>query len=94
MVRQITRAVQSPECVEVEGLSRAQIAALQFHSQLILRAATPDAVCPVLLVNGEATTNQGLSVDANQWAILSTIRRPTDRNENIRIYRRTSLAKP
>ena len=76
MMREITRTVQSPECVEVLGLSRAQIAALQFHGQLTLRAATHDAVCPVLLVNDEASAKQGLTVDATQWAISARRRDP------------------
>jgi 4-amino-4-deoxy-L-arabinose transferase-like glycosyltransferase len=33
MMQQITRSVPSSECVEVLGLSRSQIAALQFHSR-------------------------------------------------------------
>ncbi|MDP2370174.1 hypothetical protein [Rhodoferax sp.] len=94
LVRLIAQSVQTPECVEVLGLTRGQIAALQFHSQLALRTASADAGCPVLLANGEAIASKEHTVDATQWTLHRTIKRPTDRSENIAIYRRTTRAAP
>jgi 4-amino-4-deoxy-L-arabinose transferase-like glycosyltransferase len=94
MMQQITRSVPSSECVEVLGLSRSQIAALQFHSPLNLHAVGDGVQCPVLLANGEALTKGEHTIDTTRWALWSSVRRPTDRNEIIQIYRRGSLVAP
>ena len=94
MMQQITRSVPSSECVEVLGLSRSQIAALQFHSPLNLRAAGDAVQCPVLLANGEALAKGEHTIDVTQWAMWSIVRRPTDRSEHIQIYRRAPVREP
>ena len=90
LVRRISETLQNPPCVETVGLSRGQIAALQFHSQLHLRAASAAPSCPWLLANGEALASGEYAVDATLWTPYRSIKRPTDRTEHIRIFSRSS----
>ncbi|MEN9398565.1 MAG: hypothetical protein RLZ81_3095, partial [Pseudomonadota bacterium] len=55
-------------------------------------AATPS--CPWLLANGEALDSGEYSVDATQWTLYRSIKRPTDRTEHIRIFSRLGGAAP
>ena len=89
MVRQIAQTLQKPECVDVLGLSRAQIAALRFHGNLVLQRASDRPSCPWLLVDGESLAKREQAVDIAQWTLHSTIKRPTDRTEHIVIYQRS-----
>jgi 4-amino-4-deoxy-L-arabinose transferase-like glycosyltransferase len=94
LVRRISETLQNPPCVETVGLSRGQIAALQFHSQLRLREASTTPSCPWLLANGEALDSGEYAVDATQWTLYRSIKRPTDRTEHIRIFSRLGGAAP
>jgi 4-amino-4-deoxy-L-arabinose transferase-like glycosyltransferase len=88
LVRHITKTLQTPECVDVLGLSRGQLAALQFHSPLVLRQASAQSNCPWLLADGEALAKKEHMVDATLWALHSVAKRPTDRTEHIVIFQR------
>lgn len=89
MVRQITQTLQSTECVDVLGLSRAQIAALRFHGSLVLHQSASDpSNCRWLLADGESLAKPEHTVDAAQWTFHSTIKRPTDRSEHIVVFQR------
>lgn len=90
MSRQVARMVDKDECVEIYGVSSAQAAALQYHGKLDLRQAAFQPACPFLIVNADAQGNLSNAVHLPDWALMATIRRPTDRNENIVLYRRVS----
>ena len=49
--RQVASLVDKKSCVEIYGVGSAQAAALQYHGQLELRQATPQASCPYLVVD-------------------------------------------
>jgi 4-amino-4-deoxy-L-arabinose transferase-like glycosyltransferase len=79
----------NPGCVQMLGLSRAQMAALQYHTQLRLQPVSPTTKCPWLVVdNGAWPAPLGL-VKPAQWTREATIGRPTDKNEFILLFRRT-----
>lgn len=90
--RQIARMVDKNACVEIHGIGSAQAAALQYHGQLELREATAQAVCPYLIVDADAQRGLGDTVSLPDWAFQATIRRPTDRNENVLLFKRVSVA--
>ncbi|MES2512353.1 MAG: hypothetical protein V4625_20685 [Pseudomonadota bacterium] len=90
MSRQVARMVDKNQCVEIYGVSSAQAAAFQYHGKLELRQATTQPACPFLLVDADAQTTLGNTVQLPDWAFLATIKRPTDKNENMLLYRRVS----
>ncbi|MFC6280577.1 MULTISPECIES: hypothetical protein [Polaromonas] len=90
--RQIARMVDKDACVEIHGIGSAQAAALQYHGHLELREASSQAVCPYLIVDADAQPGLGDTVSLPDWAFQATIRRPTDRNENVLLFKRVSVA--
>jgi 4-amino-4-deoxy-L-arabinose transferase-like glycosyltransferase len=92
--RQVAARVDPAACVEVHGLNSAQVAAFQYHGHMELRRAGAKAVCPYLVVDADAQNTLGSTVDMPEWAYLATLRRPTDKNENVLMYKRVSVARP
>ena len=89
--RQVASLVDKKSCVEIFGVGSAQAAALQYHGQLELRQATPQASCPYLVVDVTAQARLGSAVNLPDWAFLATVRKPTDKSENMLVYKRVSL---
>jgi len=77
-----------PRCVEVWGLTRGQIAALRYHSPLLLRVAPSPSACPYLLLEGDAQGKGPIDLDLSPWVFQTLIRRPLDQNESMLLYRR------
>ncbi|MES1978015.1 MAG: hypothetical protein V4451_08260 [Pseudomonadota bacterium] len=92
MARQLARLVDRNACVEIYGVSSAQAAALQYHGKLDLRQAASQPACPYLVVNADAQASLSNAVQLPDWAFLATIRRPTDKNETVLLYRRVTEA--
>ena len=95
--RQVASLVDKNACVEIFGIGSAQAAALQYHGRLVLRQATPAAGCAYLVVDVKAQPSLGGAVNLPDWAFLATVRKPTDKTENMLVYRRvgaTSTARP
>lgn len=87
--RQVATLVGKNNCVEIYGIGNAQAAALKYHGQLTLRHATPRPVCPYLIVDADFQSSLGGTVHLPDWILVTTIRRPGDRNENVLLYKRT-----
>jgi 4-amino-4-deoxy-L-arabinose transferase-like glycosyltransferase len=94
MSRQIARLVDKKACVEIFGLAGAQATAFQYHGQLELRQTSPDASCPYLIVDSAAQSRLSQSVNLPDWAFQATVRRPTDKNDNVSIYKRVNVQAP
>ncbi len=77
-----------PRCVETYGLSRAQIAAFQFHGDLVLTPLRAQDHCPWLIADKDAISPATNSVDLAKWTFHSSMRHPSDRNETLLIYKR------
>lgn len=90
MSRQISSMVDKKSCVEIYGISSAHAAGLQYHGQLVLRQAQPRAVCAHLIVDAHAQNRLGDVVYLPDWAFLAKISRPTDKNENVLLFKRVS----
>ena len=91
LVRNVARLIDTPGCVEVHGLSQAQLSALRYHAGLTLKPGSRPATCPWLLVDVDAQHSASLAIDLRQWQAVSLIARPSDSNDNVLLYRR---AKP
>jgi hypothetical protein len=88
LVRNVARLIDTPGCVEVHGLSQAQLAALRYHAGLTLKPASRPASCPWLLVDADAHHSASLAIDLRRWRVVSMIARPSDSNDNVVLYRR------
>jgi hypothetical protein len=88
VVQGVTRLIDKPGCVSVMGLNRGQIAALRYHAGLDLRAAEVDGDCAWLLMPQELQPSLGMALDARQWSLRGTVRRPTDARDNLLVYRK------
>jgi 4-amino-4-deoxy-L-arabinose transferase-like glycosyltransferase len=92
--RQIANLVDKNACVEIYGVGSAQAAALQYHGGLELRQAGTQANCPYLIVDVEAQPTLSRAVNLPDWAFQATVRRPTDKTENVLLFKRVSLHRP
>lgn len=79
---------QPPKCVEAHGLSRSQIAAFQFHGHLSIQKASKTASCPWLIVDKDSRATLAATVNIQEWAYHSSMRHPSDRNEDIFVFKR------
>lgn len=91
--RRIASLVPPQSCVLVDGLSGAQIAALQYHGQLTLvRSQAPDqpdaAACRGLVVSPSSQPTLDQRVQLTQWAFKASVSRLTDRKERLLVYQR------
>ena len=88
LTRSISTVVKATDCVQTHGLDRGQIAAFKFQAGLTLRAPSDNATCPWLLVDRDAVATLASAVDLRQWTPRYIGYRPTDRDDDVLLYRR------
>lgn len=89
--RRIATLVPAEGCVLADGLSQAQIAALQYHGSLKLVRTTDGgagADCQSLVVAPASQATLHQRVELTHWAFKSTVSRLTDTKESLMIYQR------
>ena len=88
--RRIATLVPTQGCVLADGLSQAQIAALQYHGGLKLVRTTIAGgdECQSLIVAPASLTTLQQRVEMTHWAFKSTVSRLTDTKESLLIYQR------
>jgi hypothetical protein len=90
LVRGVLKHIDRPGCVEVLGLTRAQLAAFRYHGEMDLRAADRAGTCPWLLAAAPLQPAMPYALNMREWQLVATVRRPTDANENVVLYRRAA----
>lgn len=90
LTTQVNVVVRPGDCAEAFALDRGQIAAFQLHSALMLKPAGRLAQCPWLLVDRDAVADLPKAVDMRQWTPQYFGYRPTDRDDDVLLYRRTA----
>ena len=88
--RQIANLVDKKSCVEIYGINHAQATALQYHGKLQLQQAGARATCPYLIVDKKMQANLGRVVSLPDWAFTASVHRPSDRNDNLLLFKRVS----
>ena len=88
VVQVLKQRMAAPGCVEVFGLTRAQIAALRFHGEMDLRMAAPASACPWLVAAEDLQLSVPMILDVRRWSLVAKIPRPTDKRDNLLLYRR------
>ena len=86
--RQVASLVDKNACVEIYGVGSAQAAALQYHGRLELHQAGAQAGCPYLVVDVKAQSSLSTAVNLPDWAFQATVRKPTDKSENMLLFKR------
>ena len=89
VVRNVSAAVGTPDCIQEMGLSREQIAAFQYHGGFKILSNPHQARCPWLLVNPDPRLGLPERVNKSQWQLQATIRRPSDKGDDVVLFRRT-----
>jgi 4-amino-4-deoxy-L-arabinose transferase-like glycosyltransferase len=90
LVRNVQKIVKGPGCVEELGLSRAQLVAFMYHGEMELRSATRGESCPWLLVAAPVQAAAPVALDMRKWRLVANVRRPSDSDENVLVYRKAS----
>jgi len=90
LVTNVRKLMDSPGCVEELGLNRAQIAAFMYHGQMDVRHAGVEASCPWLLLAAPIQPAAHIAIDLRQWHEIANVRRPSDKDENVIVYRRAA----
>jgi 4-amino-4-deoxy-L-arabinose transferase-like glycosyltransferase len=88
VVQSVTRMIDPPGCVQVLGLNRGQLAAFRYHARLDLQPAGPQATCGWLLLPQDLQASLPLALDARQWQLVASVRRPADAKDNVLLYRK------
>lgn len=88
--RRIATLVPAGGCVLADGLSQAQIAALQYHGALKLVRTTGDGgdTCQSLIVAPASLATLQQRVEMTHWAFKATVSRLTDTKESLLVYQR------
>ena len=87
-MREVRRWVGDAPCVQVHGLGTAQWVGVRFHGGWQPQPAQGPTRCPWLLVDVDAQGSLPAAVDLNDWALQARVRRPTDDNESLLVFRR------
>jgi hypothetical protein len=88
LVQHVKARMDTPGCVQVFGLTRAQVAALRFHGGLELRMASVPGQCPWMIASEDLQSSVKMAYAARQWRLVARIPRPTDRSENVLLYKK------
>ncbi len=88
LVRAVKARIDTPGCVEAFGLSRPQLVAFRYHGKLDLQWATLEGRCPWLIANDDMRAALPITVDIRDWEQVAKIRRPSDSNEDVLLFRR------
>lgn len=76
------------DCVQTQGVDRAQRASLHYFGSLRL-AGQPDQTCGWLLVTDQGEAARAPARELQGWALNWEGARPRDRDQRLRLYRRT-----
>ena len=98
LVVKVRSMMGDTQCVHFYGLTKAQGAAFEFHGQLHLKPLnnTPAlktsqvSECPWLIVDTQSMNALAKEVDLSNWTQHATVRRPSDNNEDIVLFRKTA----
>jgi 4-amino-4-deoxy-L-arabinose transferase-like glycosyltransferase len=90
LVRNVQKLMDPPGCVEELGLSRAQITAFMYHGAMDVRHATHEGACPWLLLAAPMQPTAQVALDMKSWQLVANVRRPSDSDENVLVYRKAA----
>jgi hypothetical protein len=87
-VQNATAPASAQSCIQTHDLSSAQLAALRYYLDRPLTEANRGTACDWLIAESSGQSNLPEYVTLADWQLVTTLRRPTDDNEDWLIYRR------
>ena len=94
LIERVAAAVQPSTCLAYFGLSRGQIAGLQFHSSLQLEALSDSARCDWLIIDRDILRQTPELVSAHVWTRAIGLDHPRPGDEGVVLFRRLPAAAP
>jgi hypothetical protein len=94
LVSRVTEIVGETNCVHAYGLNAGQATAFKYHGRLLVVPTTTDlnvssqTACQWLIVDADVETTLATHVDLRSWSFVTKVRRPSDDNEDVLLYRR------
>ena len=89
LVRNVNALIGESACVQVYGMNRAQLAAFEYHGTYQLRLLEGQA-CEWLVIDADALAAFQRLPAARTWEQVKTVWRPSDNNENVILFKRSS----
>ena len=89
LVQRVVETVGKQPCVHTHGLSPGQTAAFAYHGSMKLQTLKPEEKCAWLIVDADAESSLS-SINMSSWRFVTKVRRPTDDNEDVLLYRRVN----
>lgn len=88
LVEKVTRVTGSSNCLQYAGISKAQGAALTYHAHArLMPMQAPQADCPWLIVDKVNRSLLSAKIQSLGWVEEAAIKRPTDKDETLLVYR-------
>jgi 4-amino-4-deoxy-L-arabinose transferase-like glycosyltransferase len=103
LVQRVSETIGKHACVQIYGLSQGQATAFAYHGGMNLQLLEPEInseivteklgsptaneSCPWLIVDADAEQNLS-SLNMSSWRFVTKVRRPSDDNEDVLLYRR------
>lgn len=88
--RQVAAILGPQICVHAYGLTMGQAAGFQYHGNLRLAPLQAAPTCPWLIVDSDSARLFSQSPYAAHWTLRTSVRRPSDDNENVMLFQRTA----
>lgn len=92
LVQRVVQVVKDAPCLETQGLSRSQLAALKFHGQLNLVNTGSEKQCQWLIMDKRNLASLNLSAKPPLWIVADMVRHPSDQAETLVLFRRAPRA--
>ena len=87
LVQRVSETIGKQSCVQIHGLSPGQAAAFTYHGSMNLQLLTSAQKCTWLIVDADVESSLS-SENMSLWRFVTKVRRPTDDNEDVLLYRR------
>jgi 4-amino-4-deoxy-L-arabinose transferase-like glycosyltransferase len=89
LVQRVSETIGKQTCVKVYGLNPGQATAFAYHGSMQLQLLQSTAPCPWLIVDADAEQSLS-SINMSAWRFVTKMRRPSDDNEDVLLYRRVN----
>ena len=88
LVEKVTRITGSTSCLQYAGISKAQGTALRYHAHArLMPMQAPQSDCPWLIIDKTNRSLLSAKIESLGWVEEATIKRPTDKDETLLVYR-------
>ncbi|KAF1019226.1 MAG: hypothetical protein GAK30_03256 [Paracidovorax wautersii] len=75
-------------CIELHGLTAAQVSAVQFYGRYPVKKASDDANCAYLITTPDAQRALPYRDTRHRWSLIEPVQRLADRQEDMLLFRR------